>query len=291
MRALIVLAALPLLAAEHKVDPTFLHRYAQAAREEPSDISTATCHYHPAFGAGDSQANVPRSVARFGEITLDHAGSCEPVTYPAEEQVYLVLDGKGSIAYGEQQVPVRKDDYLYLPPSVRHAASCSPEAAQPPFPGCRIIVMGFKIPAGTRVKPPAKPLIANMEDVNWQTVSGHPDSVLYRLLMGDTKSTRDKIAAGHVLVSLFVMQFVPGGTNAPHHHDQDEEIYLVLDGTGTMVAGGGMDGTEGQHPAHAGEAYFFRLNCTVGFYNSTDRGSEARILAVRSRYPFSKEID
>ena len=71
--------------------------------------------------------------------------------------------------------------------------------------------------------------------------------------MGDKKSTRDKIAAGEVLTSLFIMEFAPGGTNFPHHHETEEEIYLVLDGSGDMVAGGGMDGVEGRHPARAAE--------------------------------------
>jgi mannose-6-phosphate isomerase-like protein (cupin superfamily) len=108
--------------------------------------------------------------------------------------------------------------------------------------------------------------------------------------MGDTKSTRDRIAVGHVLTSLFIMQFDPGGTNFPHHHETEEEIYLVLDGSGDMVAGGGMDGIEGRRPARAGDAYFFRLNCTVGFYASKDPGTRARILAVRSLYPFSARV-
>ena len=122
-------------------------------------------------------------------------------------------------------------------------------------------------------------------------MSGHPDSVLYQLLIGDKNSKRDKIAAGEVLTSLFIMEFEPGGTNFPHHHEKAEEIYLVLDGAGDMVAGGGTDGVEGRHPARAGDAYFFRLNCTVGFYASKLPGPKARILAVRSRYPFSQEPD
>jgi mannose-6-phosphate isomerase-like protein (cupin superfamily) len=101
--------------------------------------------------------------------------------------------------------------------------------------GVRIIVMGYKMPATGHATPPAKPLVANFDDVKWQPVSGHPDSVLYQLLMGDTKSKRDKIAAGQVLISLFIMQFDPGGTNFPHHHENAEEIYLVLDGSGDMV--------------------------------------------------------
>jgi len=283
MRMLLLVAALPLFAAERTVDPTFLHRYLPDVSEQRSDLTTATCHYKPVFGAGDAQAPVPRGVARFGEIDIDAGGTCEAVAYPAEEQAYVIIEGGGSLDYAGQKITVRKHDFFYLPPGVRHAmASAS---------GARIIVMGFKIPKGTHGTPPSKPLVANFDDVKWQTVSGHPDSVLYQLLIGDTESKRDKIAAGHVVTSLFIMEFEPGGTNFPHHHDSAEEVYLVLDGSGDMVAGGGIDGVEGRHPARAGDAYFFRLNCTVGFYASKDPAPKARILAVRSRYPFSKEID
>ncbi len=53
-----------------------------------------------------------------------------------------------------------------------------------------------------------------------------------------------RIRAAHVLTSLFIMEITPGGTNQPHHHDREEEIYLVLDGTGDRVAGGGVNGVE-----------------------------------------------
>ena len=87
------------------------------------------------------------------------------------------------------------------------------------------------------------------------------------------------------------MDFVPGGTNFPHHHESAEEIYLVIDGEGEMVAGGGMDGLEGRHPAKAGDAYYFRPNCTVGFYNQKKDGAKAYILAVRSRVLMHDEKD
>ena len=127
-------------------------------------------------------------------------------------------------------------------------------------------------------------MIANTEDVKKQLVGGHPPSTLYQLMIGDVRSTRDKIAAAHVLTSLFIMEITPGGTNQPHHHEREEEIYLLLDGQGDMVAGGGIDGGEGRHPSKPGDAYFFRLNCTVGFYNTGS--TNAHILALRSLYPF-----
>ncbi len=283
MRALILLAALPLMASERTVDPTFLHRYLPDVREQKAELTTSTCHYKALFGAGDSQAGVPRGIARFGEIGIDASGKCEPVSYAMEEEVYVVVEGGGTLEYATETVALRKHDFLYLPQALRHTLTAPS--------GARVIVMGFKIPGGFHKTPIPKPLIANIDDVKWQTVSGHPDSVLYQLLIGGTNSKRDKIAAGEVLTSLFIMEFEPGGTNFPHHHDKAEEIYLVLDGSGDMVAGGGTDGVEGRHSASAGDAYFFRLNCTVGFYASKNPTPKARILAVRSLYPFSKEVD
>ena len=283
MRGLLFLAALTLFAAERSVDPTFLHRYLPDVHEQKADISTSTCHYKPLFGAGDSRAQVPRGIVRFGEIAVDPGGACEAVARPLEEDAYVVLDGTGALDSVTKGIALRQHDFFYIVPGQPHVIAGKS--------GMRLIVMGFKVPSGRiRSTTYSEPAIANFDDVKWQTVSGHPDSVLYQLLIGDKNSKRDKIAAGEVLTSLFIMEFEPGGTNFPHHHDKAEEIYLVLDGSGDMVAGGGTDGVEGRHPARAGDAYFFRLNCTVGFYASKSAGPKARILAVRSLYPFSKEI-
>jgi mannose-6-phosphate isomerase-like protein (cupin superfamily) len=268
-----------------QVAPTWVHRFVPDIAEKTADLSTESCHYLPIFGEGDAAARIARSVARFGEVKVDPQGSCHPVSYAREEQIYFILEGSGVLQYGEEKVPVRKNDFMYLSPGITHSISGS--ADQP----CRVVVMGFRIPAGTTLEPPPKLQLANMDDVKEQTVEGHPSSVLYKLLVGDRKSTRDRIAAGYVVTSLFLMDFAPGGTNTPHHHETAEEIYLILDGHGKIVAGGGMDGVEGKHEASAGDAYFFRLNCTVGFYNSAEPGAKGHILAVRSKFPFHADED
>jgi mannose-6-phosphate isomerase-like protein (cupin superfamily) len=293
MRALLVLVALPLVASERTVDPTFLHHYLPDVADWRTDMSTSTCHYKALFGEGDAQGRVPRSVARFGEIRIDPGGHCEAAARVLEEEAYVVLEGSGTMESEGRKFSLRAHDFFYVPHAMR--ALGQPVVLRTPAisssTGARLIVMGFRIPQDRVRYVPSQglPTIANFGDVKWQTVSGHPDSVLYQLLIGDKNSKRDKIAAGEVLTSLFIMEFEPGGTNFPHHHERAEEIYLVLDGSGDMVAGGGNDGVEGRHPARAGDAYFFRLNCTVGFYASKSPGSKARILAVRSLYPSSKE--
>ncbi len=268
----------PLLHAnDRKIDPTFLYRDTPAVGEKKSDITTKTCHYRALFGQGDSDTSAVVGVARYGEAVIDPNGVCGLVQYPDEDQVYVVLEGTGSVKYGDATVSVKKEDYLYIPSTIAHALSNKSDVP------LTVIIMGFCTKGFEKTQPPLQALKANIEDVPTSRVSGHPDSTRYRLLMGDVDSKRDRIAAGRVLTSLFLMEIAPGGTNFPHHHEREEEIYLVLSGHGVMVAGGGVDGIAGQHPAKAGDAYFFRLNCTVGYYSAAH--VKSRILAVRSWYP------
>jgi len=277
----LLLCASVTLFAQRAVEPTFLLRRLPEVKETQVGISSQTAHYKPLFGDGDQNSGIVKGVSRFGEIIIDAGGSSALVSYPREEHILVVLDGEGVVHYGDEKHPVRKHDFLYLPPGVRHGLS-APEGKR-----LKAILMGFKIPASTNLVIPSKLLIANIDDVKKQIVGDHPPSTLYQLMMGDTTSKRDKLAAGHVMKSLFMMEFAAGGTNFPHHHEREEEIYLLLEGEGEMVAGGGVNGIEGRYPARPGDAYFFRLNTTVGFYNSSaPTAKTARILAVRSSFPF-----
>ena len=265
-------------------DPTFMRRYlpeVQAAADELTANSSGAS-YRPAFGAGDSQARQLKGIARYGELIVAPSGASALVSYPAEEQIYYILDGDGILLYDDQRVPVKKNDYAYLPVGVKHGMAN--QSNQP----VRLLVMGFKIPAGTAVAPTSKLMLANAGDVPLIQVAGHGPTALFKLLMGTTESTRDRLAAASQMVSLFIMDFAPGGTNIPHHHEMEEEIYYILRGHGDMVAGGGEDGNEGRHPAREGDTFFIRLNATVGFYSGSQGGEHDQVLAVRSRFPFPR---
>jgi mannose-6-phosphate isomerase-like protein (cupin superfamily) len=264
-------------------DPTYLHRSAGDIQPKPDDLTAGakSASYKPIFGAGDPDAKQLKGISRYGELTVDPDGASAIVSYPAEEQIYFVLTGNGTLHYADQQVPIRQYDYMYLPVGVRHGVSNA--SSQP----VKLLVMGFRIPSGTAVPPTPKLLLANADDVPLTPVAGHGPTSLFKLLMGTTESKRDKLAAASQMVSLFIMDFAPGGTNIPHHHEMEEEIYYILRGSGDMVAGGGCDGNEGRHAAKAGDAYFIRLNTTVGFYSGAKAGDpHDLVLAVRSRFPF-----
>ncbi|MGC2727999.1 MAG: cupin domain-containing protein, partial [Candidatus Sulfotelmatobacter sp.] len=280
----ILLSSQGLRAQDHPVDPTWLHHYVPELAEAKSDLASQTCHYRPIFGEGDKDSRSLQTVARFGEATLDAHGSCQTVSYDRQEEIYFVVDGVGLLHYEDLVQPVRKHDFTYLPPGAKH--SISNNGDQP----LRVMVMGFKIPKSISIGAPfAHPKIANLEDAKEETVSGHPNSVLYKLLVGLHSGKRDLIDEAYVMDSFFWMDFAPGGTNWPHHHEAAEEIYLVIDGEGEMVAGSGMDGVEGRYPAKAGDAYYFRPNCTVGFYNQNKPGAKGYILAVRARVPLHED--
>ena len=237
------------------------------------------------FWRGDVESRLPLSVVRFGELTVDAHGGCQAVEYPRQEELYFVRDASGVLSCGDESHPLAANNFTYVPPTVRHAVS---NASSQPL---RLVVTTVKIPTDTPISQPVKLMVANVGELKEQTVGGHPNSVLFKLLIGPRTAARDRINAAYTLADFFLMDFAPGGTNFPHHHETAEEIYLVLDGEGRMDAGGGIDGVEGLHPAKAGDAYYFRPNCTVGFYNQNRPDAKAHILAVRVFVPMPKNPD
>ena len=283
---LLLVIVVDLWAQERTVDPTWLHRYVPNLSEKHSEISSASCHYKPIFGAGDENGKNLRSVSHFAEVNIDAGGSCQQVTYEREEEIDFVMEGSGTLQYGDHAYQVRANDFTYIAPGVKHGL------ANKSNQGLRVLVMGFTVPRRVALGTPSpRPSIVNLENVKEEPVQGHPTSVLYKLLAGPRTGKRDGIDEAYVVTSFFLMDFAPGGTNFPHHHETAEEIYLVVDGEGEMVAGSGMDGIEARFPAKAGDAYYFRPNCTVGFYNQSKPGAKAHILAVRSLIPLNNEED
>lgn len=263
--------------AERKIDPTFLHRTSATAREAASDITAAGCHYKPLFGEGDADATPGSGVARFGIVVVDPGVACKSVSYAGEDQIFVVLNGAGTASYDSQQVALGKEDFLYLPATVPHALRNNSNAA------LTVAIMGYRTDGFPKGALPPKPLKDNIAQVPLELVGSHPTSTHYRLLLGDSSQTRDRFDIGSVVTSLFLMEIDPGGTNFPHHHPREEEIYLVLDGHGEQVAGSGADGIAGRFAAGPGDAYYYRANATVGYYSAPN--VKSRILCIRSWQP------
>jgi mannose-6-phosphate isomerase-like protein (cupin superfamily) len=263
-------------------DSGFLRRQLADVRPQPDDLTAnaSGVSYKPLFGAGDPDAAQLQAVARYGELTVNPGGASAIVNYPAEEQLYFVTEGAGTLIYGDERAPLRRNDFLYLPPGVKHGVANTSTAP------VKVIVMGYRIPAGRAIAPPPKLMLANADDVRLQVLGSHGPTTQFKLLVGLTSSQRDRLAAAAVMNSLFLMDFAPGGTNIPHNHRNEEELYLLLRGSGDMVAGRDADGKEIRHAVTAGAAFYFKSGTQVGYYSKAREGQEHDlILAVRSNLP------
>lgn len=261
-------------------EPVFLRRSLTGIPEHSIDLSSPTAHYRPLFGLGDADVRVVKGIERFGELTVDPGGSSGTVCHKQVEGVLFVLTGAGMLHYGQEKVPIGQNDFVYLPVAVSHRISNQSE--QP----LHLLVMGFKIPKGMEVPPTPNRMAANADDVQGQVLASHGPTTKFRLLMGTTQSKRDKLAASQHINSLFLMDFAPGGTNIPHRHSREEEIYYVLRGHGEMVAGSDAAEEEMLHLSRQGDAFYFGPGTLIGFYSGMEEGEEhAQILAVRWPVP------
>jgi mannose-6-phosphate isomerase-like protein (cupin superfamily) len=78
------------------------------------------------FGGALSKALVRPETC--GSRRIDHRISCyQPMAHVAEhvhkvqEQVYHVLEGEGMLTLDDEQVLLRRHDYVFVPPGVRHS--------------------------------------------------------------------------------------------------------------------------------------------------------------------------
>ncbi len=284
--ACIIVASMVAAAAEPGPSagkPAFLRRSVGQIREQSIDPSSATTHYKPIFGVGDPNVGDVKGIVRFGELTVEPGGGSKMASYEDTEGVFFILAGSGVLRYGKESVPIKQNDFVYLPVGVEHGVS---NLSEKPL---RLLVMGFKIPDGVEVPPTPQRMMANADDVPLQVLASHGPTTQFKLLMGTTQSKRDKLAAAQQINSLFLMDFAAGGTNIPHRHKKEEEIYYVLRGHGEMVAGSDVAKKEMRYPCREGDAFYFASGTLIGFYSGMEEAEQhAQILAVRWPVPSLK---
>lgn len=272
---ILVLSGSNIVAAQ---DVKFLSRSVSGVPVKKSDLTGEKAFFKPLFGVGDSLPQVLKGIRRYGYLTVDSAGSTGNIKYSDEEQILFILEGTGLLNYGGSIIPVTMNDFFYIPVGIKYGMS------NPRGKTLKVIVMGFKIPEPVKISKTPHLMIASSDEVKFQVLGQHGPTTQFQLLMGTTESKRDRLAAAYQVNSLFIMDFAAGGTNIPHRHANEEEIYFVLRGTGEMVAGESSDGKEIRFPVKEGDAFYFSPNTLIGFYSATKEGEEhARILAVRSK--------
>ncbi len=250
-------------------------------QEADVEISTGTARYKPIFGEGDDSKKLMKAIKRFGHLSIVPNGKSKSVKYGREELACYVLSGTGMLHYENRDVPISKNDFFYVPIGTKHGFS------NPREDTLKVLVIGVSIPADTIVKPTTELKIASANNLAFQALSkSHGETSKYQLLMGTTRSIRDRLASANQISSLFVIDFAPGGTNIPHKHKDDEEIYFMLEGSGEMVSGETPEGKEMRYPTKEGDTFLYLPNTLVGFYSPAKPEAEhTRILAIRVKSP------
>jgi mannose-6-phosphate isomerase-like protein (cupin superfamily) len=283
MKYFLIRTAIPamlLLAVSLNGKSQYLSRSLSSGHETNMELTNGSVRYMAMFGAGDDNSGLIEGLNRYGNLTIDPSGKSKNAKFPEEEIVVYILDGTGIFdCYGDK-MPVTENDFIYIPAGTKFGFSNPRERK------LSLLIMGFKIIPGDTIQPSARMMTASAEEVPFQILGSHGPTTQFQLLMGTTKSTRDRMATACRVNSLFVMDFAANGTNIPHRHDDEEEIYFILRGTGEIVAGETPEAKEFRHPSQKGDAWFFSPKTLIGFYSGNKEGEEhARILAVRFRYP------
>lgn len=261
--------------------PVYLKRTSSLLSVVSTELTTPTAHYQPMFGIGDKDADVVKAVNRFGYLIIDSCGKSNIVNYNDEELILFVLNGTGMLHYDKTDMPISKNDFMYIPVGTKFGFM------NPRDKELKIVLMGFKIFSGTKIEPTPRLMIANTDEVKFQVLGQHGPATLFQLLLGSTRSKRDRLAAAYQVSSLFIMDFAENGTNIPHKHPREEEIYLILEGVGDIVAGEEpSDSTEIRRPSKSGDAFWFAPETLIGFYsNLKAEDGHSKILAIRFWLP------
>ena len=260
----------------------YLSRFVPNLKYADADLTagTTTATYKAIFGEGDRDAKRLNAISRMGELTVEPGGASAVVSRSNEEYVLYVTQGKGTLLYGPEEAPLRENDFLYIPAGVSHGVTNDSSAP------IKVLFMGYQLPKGVDYKPKKDLQIANADEVELQVLGSHGPTTQYKLLMGDTSSTRDRLASASQMKSLFIMDFAPHGTNNPHRHPKQEEVYFVLQGHGYMIAGLDEYGNVQRHPSQVGDAFYWAAGTEVGFYSLNKEGEDhSIILAIRSDDP------
>ena len=102
----------------------FLRRQVSDVRPQADDLTANAkqASYKPLFGIGDKDADQLVGVARYGELTVAPGGSSAMVSYPAEEQMYFIEEGRGDSVVWRRE-GARQEERLPLPACRRQARS------------------------------------------------------------------------------------------------------------------------------------------------------------------------
>ena len=116
--------------------------------------------------------------------------------------------------------------------------------------------------------------VVNIGEVEKKVLSSHGETTKYQLIFGRGSNYPD---ITRKFTSIWVMTVEPGGTNQPHSHEDEEQVYLIKSGKGTISVG------DEKRRVKEGDVIYLPPKITHAFYN--DEESECVIIAFGAKVP------
>lgn len=143
------------------------------------------------------------------------------------EQFYYVLSGSGEVLIGDQRYPVRAGSAAYLPPGLPHQFFADPQAGW-----VEHLVVSCPVERSG-----SEPRVVNWREVK-PGAGVHGAAVVWPLLESVDESepgTEQPCLLGFYYLTRQAL--VRGKAADRHQHDDKEQVYYILEGRGTMIAG------------------------------------------------------
>ena len=168
----------------------------------------------------------------FVKHTLQGGSSSNLHDHDEAEQFYYVLTGSGEALIGDQRYPLRAGSAAYLPPKLPHQFFASPG-------DCWVEHLVVTCPVERHG---SRPRVVNWWEVT-PLAGAHGDAVIWPLLESVDETEPDTeqpcLLGFHYLTR---QGLIRGKASDRHQHDDKEQVYYVLEGRGTMVAGDAVYG-------------------------------------------------
>jgi len=114
-------------------------------------------------------------------------------------------------------------------------------------------------------------IIYHFPEIEKKVRSSHGDTTLYQTIWASEVKRPESVKAFRDFVR---MTIEPGGTNRIHDHDNVEQIYIFLQGGGTMHVG------DDKEEVKAGDAVFIPAKTEHGFFNTGNKTAVILLLGV-----------
>ena len=194
-----------------------------------------------ADGEGDSPPHAClQHMSGFARHSLQGHKNSDYHQHEGAEQFYYVLTGSGEVLIGDQRYPVSEGSVTYFPPETPHQFF-----AEDTESGCEHLIITCPVERSG-----SEPRVLNWRDAS-PSAGVHGGAVTWNLLESideEEPSTERPCLLGFYYLARQAL--LRGKASDYHKHDDKEQVYYILEGTGSIMTGSDV------HPIAEGDTVY-----------------------------------